>query len=84
MTIDQTLPVMSPIIQYGFAGFAFALLAVLVWFVSKLLDVLKETNKVIGDNSKAVESVAQVSRETIDEVRELKLQLASRPCQAGK
>ena len=46
----DTTPIMSPLIQYGFAGFSLILLAVLVWLIRELLIVLKANNRVMQLN----------------------------------
>jgi len=71
---------MSPYIQYGFAGFAFCMLAVIVWLIWQLLKVLKENNKVINANTTVIASVQGTAKETRELMIEIKDQLLSRPC----
>ena len=48
---------MSPVIQYGFAGFSILLLAVIVWLIKQLLVVLKENTLAIRNLTTVVERV---------------------------
>jgi len=73
---------LSPIMQYGFAGLSAVLLAILVWLIKKLLDLLEKTNQIISDNTKAIRDVDE---RTIDELKLLRAihdKLLSRPCMA--
>ena len=72
--------VWSPLIQGGFAVFALLLLAVNVWLVKQLLRVLKENNRVIAGNSRAIEAVATIAVETKQLMQEIRDQLLQRPC----
>lgn len=75
-----TTTVMSPLIQYGFAGFSLILLAVLIWLIRELLKVLKENNKVIAENTQAIKAVDQHTSDTFDIMVSIKDQLLKRPC----
>jgi F0F1-type ATP synthase membrane subunit b/b' len=54
---------LTPALQWGFAGFALVLLAVLVWLVKQLIAVLRAANDVIARNSVAMDNAAETSRE---------------------
>ena len=54
---SETSVIMSPLLQYGFAGFSIVLLGVLVWLIRELLSVLKENNRVIAENTQAIIAV---------------------------
>lgn len=73
---------MSPIIQYGFAGFSLILLGVLIWLVRELLAVMKENNRVIAANTLAIAAVDKHSSDALDVVIEVKDKLLERPCMA--
>jgi len=49
--------IMSPIIQYGFAGLCVVLLAMLFWLVKRLLDKDERHVSVIADLSHVIKSV---------------------------
>jgi len=72
--------IMSPLIQYGFAGFSIVLLAVLIWLIRELLSVLKESNKVIAENTQAIKYVGTVTKNTFEIMVEVKDELLKRPC----
>jgi len=40
---------MSPVIQYGFAGFSLVLVGVIVWLIKQLLAVLKENTQALQE-----------------------------------
>jgi len=63
MNESQAILNFAPILQWGFAGFALALLAVLVWLVRQLLAVLKASNEIIAGNTVAMHDVSSTSRE---------------------
>lgn len=71
---------MSPIIQYGFAGFCVILLAILFWLIRELLKVLKENNNVIAQNTEAILKVDEHSVNTLNVAIECKDELLKRPC----
>jgi len=77
---NGTSVIMSPLIQYGFAGFSLILLAVLIWLIRELLSVLKENNRVIAENSQAIKSVDKSTKDTFGIMIEIKDQLLTRPC----
>lgn len=77
---NETAVIMSPIIQYGFAGFSLILLAVLVWLIRELLIVLKANNRVIAENTQAIKSVDKNTTATFDIMVEIKDELLKRPC----
>ena len=73
-------PFLSPIIQYGFAGFCAVLLGIVVWLIKRLLTVLDETNKIIMKNTDAI---AELNSATVDLLllnRKVHDKLISRPC----
>lgn len=70
----------SPIVQWGFAGMCGILLAIIVWLIQKLLNVIDCSNRVIGDHN-------EIYRESIcmmKEMRELQIHIKDdlyrRPC----
>ena len=77
---SETSVIMSPLIQYGFAGFSLILLVVLVWLIRELLSVLKENNRVIAENTNAIETVDKSTVNTFGIMVEIKDELLKRPC----
>jgi F0F1-type ATP synthase membrane subunit b/b' len=78
--VSNVFEVWSPLIQGGFAVFALLLLAINVWLVKQLLRVLKDNNRVIAGNSRAIESVAAVATDTRGLMKDIRDQLLQRPC----
>ena len=76
----EQLTTMSSYIQYGFAGFAFLLLALVFWMIRRLLRVLEDTNKVVANNTQVSVAVQETARETRELLIDIKDQLLSRPC----
>lgn len=74
--------IMSPIMQWGFAGFSGILLSILVWLIRELLKVLKENNRIIASNTEAINRVGGSADSTLQTVSKLKDELYRRPCVA--
>ena len=72
--------VMTPYIQYGFAGFAFLLLAMLFWLVRRLLGLLKDNTTVITGNTATIASAADTMTEVKTLAIEIKDQQLKNPC----
>lgn len=79
----ETSNIMSPLIQYGFAGFSLILLIMLIWLTRELLNVLKENNHVIAKNTQAIDSVDKNTIKTFEIMIEIKDELLKRPCIAN-
>ena len=73
----------QPIIQYGFLGFSAVLLAMVGWLVWRLLAVLEANNKVISDNTLAINRVLDNTDDLLTLNRSLHDKIISRPCIAG-
>ena len=72
--------VMTPVIQFGFAGLSLILIAIIVWLIRQLLTLLGETNKIIAANTAAISGIAV---QVADELRLLRTThdlLLARPC----
>jgi len=72
--------VMTPIVQFGFAGLSVILLVILVWLIRELLQVLKENNRVIAVNTQAIQRVDEHSSNTLEVAIECRNKLLQRPC----
>ena len=70
----------NPIVQCGFAGMCAVLLGIIVWLIKQLLTVLKETNTVIGENTKTIGMLHTTSNEEIVVLRDIQAKLMARPC----
>lgn len=73
----------QPIIQYGFLGFSAVLLAMVGWLVWRLLAVLEANNRVIADNTTAINRVLDNTDDLLTLNRSLHDKIISRPCIAG-
>jgi len=80
MNETVTTNLMTPVMQYGFAGFSVILLGILIWLIRELLKVLKENNIVIAANTQAIQAVDKHSADTLSVAIELKDELLKRPC----
>lgn len=67
----DTSPMLSPIVQYGFAGFCAVLLAMGFWMFNKVIVVLQDTNKVIEQNTGAIRDLHNRSTEQTALIRQL-------------
>ncbi len=72
--------VLEPFIQWGFAGFAFILIGVIVWLVRNLLSVLERVAEVVERNTQVIGQLARDSQQTRESVERLKDALLQRPC----
>jgi len=72
--------VLSPIIQYGFAGFCAVLIAIIVWLIRRLLCVLEETNKIIARNTEAIADLNHSTADLLSLNRQVHDKLISHPC----
>jgi len=84
-------PLMSPVIQYGFAGFAVVLLGVIVWMLkqwqpmhTEQLALQSETNKIIAANTATIDKMCAASGSQVELLQEVHDLLLSRPCMKGK
>lgn len=89
--MENMSPMLTPIVQYGFAGLCAILLAIIVWLIKQLLRVLSQTNRALRDVHEAIaattNAIVTLSERTGDELkllRELEKQLLSRPCLSSR
>ncbi len=80
----ETMTVLSPIMQYGFAGLSGILIMIIVWLINKLLGVLKDTNQIVANNTVAIREVVSLTRDSIKLLRDVHDKLIARPCIAEK
>jgi len=72
--------VLQPIVQYGFLGFSAALLALVVWLIRKLLDVLEANGRIIAANTEAIRDLTNLTCDLMKLSRSLHDKIISRPC----
>ena len=78
---------LSPVIQYGFAGFAAVLLAIVVWLISMLiksngrvLEAMQSNTVVIAKNNEIINNQAVTLDKVEIAVWTLHNKIISRPC----
>jgi len=49
------LKILSPLIQFGFAGTTFILMFIVMWLIKKLLDIQRSAIEVIDRNTSVIE-----------------------------
>ena len=76
----QSLVNLTPILQYGFAGFSLVLVGVIVWLIRQLLQVLRANNRAQHLVTSALVKVTEDTGETRHEVRQLREELLKRSC----
>ncbi len=79
MQPDHTM-FLTPIFQWGFAGLSAVLLAIIVWLIRRLLDLLEKTNGIIAENTAGMREVRGLTTDELRLMRELNNQLLARPC----
>jgi len=70
----------NPVIQYGFAGMCVVLLGIVVWLIQKLLDVIKDNNRIISEHNTLLAAINKVLQDSVDVQVNIKDKLNSRPC----
>ena len=77
----------QPMIQYGFAGFATALLGIIVWLITKVLCVVDKNTKALVGNMEAITEVKGVLKEVSSSLGDhtkmsagLRDEIIRRPC----
>jgi len=86
--MKETMEALSnPVIQYGFAGFCMVLVGVIIWLIKQLLNMIKETHKVVTANTAAIDKLVNNTDTTIHQIEHvqtavysLRDKLVSRPC----
>ena len=71
---------LQPIVQYGFLGFSAALLALVVWLIRKLLNVLEANGRIIAANTEAIRDLTNLTCDLMKLSRSLHDKIISRPC----
>jgi len=71
---------LTPVIQYGFAGMSVALLGIVMWLMNRLLLVLHDTNVVIQRLTDSFVQTQAILVEQVDSLRFLREQILTRPC----
>ncbi|MDD5457857.1 MAG: hypothetical protein PHF37_00465 [Phycisphaerae bacterium] len=82
--MDDNSILMTPILQYGFAGMCAVLLVIIVWLIWNLMKLLEKTNQIISANTQAICQVDQHSVEALKLLRETREKIIARPCIAQK
>jgi len=72
------------VVQHGFAGLAAVLLVVLWWTVRRVLDLLAECNRVIAQNTAALQGLETRLLESVRLEIDLRDRLLARPCLLGR
>lgn len=75
--------IIQPIVQYGFMGLSAVLLVIIIWLITRLLDVMKANNKIIADNTAAMSRVLDDTDDLLKLHRSLYNKVITRPCIAG-
>jgi hypothetical protein len=85
--VSPEVSVMTEYIQWGFAGFAFLLVSVIVWLIGQLLKILAVFAKanerwveVVTNNTAAIAVLSSGAQEHKSLLIEVKNGLLSRPC----
>ena len=80
--MNETVSVMTPAIQLGFAGFCFVLLALVFWMIrdnrtsqreqsNQLIGVIEKNTEVISKNTSTINSLLEQGREELTLLREV-------------
>lgn len=80
MAAETAALLTNPLVQWGFAGFSGVLIAVIVWLIGRLLDVIRENNKIIAEHTEIMRELGRTNREQFEIQVSIKDKLLSRPC----
>lgn len=69
-------PLLTPIVQGGLAGVCAILFAVLIWLISTLVKLQRDTIEAIKNNTEAIHDISKMSA-MISDIRD---RMLSRPC----
>jgi hypothetical protein len=83
LTVAQAAKAITPVLDYGFAGFALVLVGVIVWLIRQLLTVLRQNNRVIERNTAAIVAITKDTEDTKRQVALLREELLKRSCLLG-
>lgn len=76
----ETIKILSPWLQAGFAGFAFLLLGIIVWMIHMLLKTFQENTKALSANAEALSKNNDLYKEIKQVLIDIKDNLLERPC----
>jgi hypothetical protein len=82
--MDSIVKYSEEITNFGFAGFCGILLWIIVWLVHRLLNIMEENNRIIGENTKVIQDMLISSKDQFEIMIQIKDKLLSRPCIADK
>ena len=78
--MDEVNSVMTPLMQYGFAGMSAILLAILVWIIRQLLDLIRSNNEALRDVTSAIQAMTTMASDNVKLQRDIHDRLLQRPC----
>ncbi len=80
MEIPPITTVMTPIMQFGFAGLSLVLLGIVIWLIRQLLLVIQRNNDVVAANTHAIMSSEKNTIEARNMVIEMKNEMMKHDC----
>ena len=75
---------LSPIVQYGFAGLCAVLLGIIVWLIKELLVSMRDTRMVLDKNNQVIADLSELTRDMLKLNRDVHDKILARPCIARK
>jgi hypothetical protein len=72
--------ILSPVLQYGFAGLCLVLIGVLAWLMGRVLQVLDQTSTVIAANTETIRTVESAVKDTESAILRVHDQLLKFSC----
>jgi hypothetical protein len=76
----NSIVTLSPVLQWGFAGFSLVLVGVIVWLIKRLLAVLARNNTVISNLTSIIKISRSEVRQTRGSIAALRREMRARPC----
>lgn len=87
METQAVSALLTPIIQFGFAGFSVVLLGIIIWLIRMLVQLIRDVQKVILGNTEALNALhahenenIKITQQTLSLLRDTHDKIISRPC----
>jgi type II secretory pathway component PulC len=79
---EQINPLLTPLVQWGFAGLSAILLAGIAWLVNKMFTVIEQNGSIISSNTNAINELSKNIVDMNSNNKHLLENMLQRPCVA--
>lgn len=78
--MEPAATLLTPIVQYGFAGLSAVLLAMLAWCISTIIGLQRETTRTVAANTEMISGVLKEITAQTALLRDTRDRILQRPC----